>query len=282
MDIIQHFLNSGEGGQPQNAWALVRPELAPVLPCRVPVHLPDCDLTPVVQSLEGNQFPVALRFLELQRSAISDANPQQRPLHLLSALMQVELRESAAAWKTVQAVQAVRTVAADDSSGSAPTAVSIDECLVMATVALAANELQRAEEYASEAIAAFQDSPGLLGAEVLQDARADAMTVFAAIRLAQSRFYEADMLLQLAHEAHLQAGDMQQLAVDLILMADCEYHSGGFLPAMHLLHEVQHLLNEDLDPSRHFRLARLKQAVHERLAHWQAPSRRTSSKLSWN
>ena len=90
------------------------------------------------------------------------------------------------------------------------------------------------------------------------------MLVFATIRLTQQRYCEAEMLLQLSHDAHVQAGDMEQLVVDLILLADVEFHSGSAVASHYLLNECEQILNEDCDESRHHRRRQLQRVVRQR------------------
>ena len=78
-------------------------------------------------------------------------------------------------------------------------------------------------------------------------------------------YREAELLLGLAHDAHVQAGDMEQMAVDLILMSDVEVFSGDRDAATFLLFEAERIHTEECDFTRHLRCESLKQSVKNRL-----------------
>ena len=153
----------------------------------------------------------------------------------------------------------------------------------MATIALAVNKVDTAERYASEAVARVQKDATSCSATVLRDLRADAMTVFATVRLAQQRFAEAETLLQLAYEAHSLVGDLEQMAVDQILLSDVEHIGGNRQDAIYLLFDAQSILDEQCDVTRHPRVSPLKQVIHQRLVDGQRPRKRSvSATLSSN
>ena len=155
--------------------------------------------------------------------------------------------------------------------------ISICDWLVMATIALAVDKIDTAERYASEAVARVQKDATLCSATVLRDLRADAMTVFATVRLAQRRFAEAEMLLQLAYDAHSLVGDLEQMAVDQILLSDVEHIGGSRQNAICLLFEAETILDEQCDLTRHPRVSTLKQVIHQRLVDGQRPRNLSSS-----
>ena len=118
--------------------------------------------------------------------------------------------------------------------------------------------------------------------EILQDTRADAMAVFAAVKLHQGLLQEAEMLLQLAHDAHVQAGDMEQIVVDLVLMADVELHSGNFDAATYLLFEAETILTDECDSTRHLRCQKFRSVVHQRLISGQGEAHRNRGDFCLN
>lgn len=187
------------------------------------------------------------------------------------------------AWRELQAGLAWRNAREKESILlDALPPISIAEWLVMATIALAVDKPESAEAYASEAIGRIQNEATFSVGEVLQDTRADAMSVFAAIKLHQGLLQEAEMLLQLAHDAHVQAGDMEQIVVDLILMADVELHSGNLDAATYLMFEAETILIEECDSTRHLRCEKLRTVVHQRLISRQGAARKNSGGLCLN
>ncbi|MEZ6130871.1 MAG: hypothetical protein R3C59_19550 [Planctomycetaceae bacterium] len=279
-DHLQHF---PDGSHSFATWTLLQEGAVPVLPCAVPFGATACDLAPAIQSLEQNEPGMAVRFVELQLAAIPTTHADHWPLSLILGMLHVEHQHGNSAWRVLQTALTCRSSL---KRGSVPagnfTSTVVQASLAMATIALSVRKLTTAEQCASDAVRVIQQNPMAFGAEVLQDVRADAMTVFAAIRLAQRRYHEAETLLEPAHDAHRQAGDIQQCVVDLILMADVEYHSGSLLSACSLLYDGERILTEDFDPARHWRHRRLNLAVRQRLRRYRMASTTSISRLSWN
>lgn len=125
--------------------------------------------------------------------------------------------------------------------------------LIMSCSALGVGDVETAELYVSEAARRLQNSPACCVGELLSDSRGDALATLAAIRLTQSRLSEAGMLLQLARDAHAQVADLEQLAVDIILLSDCERLRNEPSAAEFLLSDARRLVENDCVPERHRR-----------------------------
>lgn len=247
-------------------WTFFSAGPVPLLPCPIPFELAASDLTPAQQLYGVNDLPQALRFVELCRLSCGSHSIEQWTLRLVAAMLQLEASHPEDAWLTLQAGLSWRNrtdkYATEDSNAGI---IQPREWLTMATIALGINDTDAAERYASEAVGQMEKQPACCLTDVLCDTRADAMTVFAAIRLSQQRFQEAEMLLQLSHDAYVQAGDMEQLIGSLALLADVEFHSGSLLAAKFLLYECDEAVRDNCDKTRHFRLARLRLLLKQRL-----------------
>lgn len=277
VDVIEHFLSGPGGGGVTGEWAFVSRDAGVLLPCAVPFELASSNLTPARQLYADNELTQALRFVELSRLANSSVSSEQWSLRLISAMLLLQGRQHRDAWRILQS--ALNWRSRQERHAASPTLVPLigpTEWLVMATVALGVGEIDTAERYASEAIGFIEDRPSCCVKDVLSDTRADAMTVFATLRLCQKRYQEAEMLLELAHDAYVQAGDMQQLVVSLILLADVEFHSGSTLSAQYLLCECERLLNEECDITRHDRVAGLRHLVDFKVQSYRGTNRRIS------
>lgn len=280
---IDYLMSSIRHEEPPRPWTLLRSWPIQLLPCRVPFGqelrcIEDRDLAPAIQGYEVQQFDDSRRFIELTRmSSAADSESQWR-LRLIEAALWVEQGEGDEAWHQLQLALSWRNRREEEPLLlDALPAISIGEWLVMATIALATGSLDTAECYASEAVARVQQNPTLCVADVLRDSRADTMTVFAAVRLAQQRFREAETLLQLAYDAHILAGDLEQVVVDLILLADVEHYAGNHSAAIYLLCEAQSVIDDECDSTRHCRLDALKQIIHQRLHEGRPPRRRKAT-----
>lgn len=208
----------------------------------------------------------ASRFVELWRLSLADDDPSNWPLRLIECMLLLERNEPENAWHHLQAALSWRNKRENEPVLlDAIDSIAVSEWLVMATVALAVDKAETAESYASEAISRIEKDSTCCVSDLLRDTRADAMATFAAIRIQQHRFQEAEMLLQLAHDAHTQAGDMEQIVVDLVLLSDVELYSGNHEAATYMLLEAENILKDECDPSRHARRDKLKSAIHQRL-----------------
>ena len=153
----------------------------------------------------------------------------------------------------------------------------------MATITLAIGDSDTAESYAAECVQRLKNDSSSGVGELLCDTHADALTVFAAIRMAQNRLGDAEMLLQLASDAHRRASDIEQRIVDLILLSDVEILSASPTTATPLLLQASQLLAGNTDPQRHTRCALLKKAIAAREASMVMPRRADSRKPPcWN
>lgn len=277
MNVIEHLLNSRDGSSVPGQWSFLPSDGDVLLPCAVPFGLTEVDLTPAVQSYAEHEITQALRFVELSRLTNPRNSSEQWALRLIAAMLQLEAGQPRDAWRSLQSALSWRN--RRERQTTTPDSVPIiepGEWLVMATVALGVQEFDTAELYASEAIGRIEAQPYCCAADVLCDTRADAMTVFATIRLCQQRYQEAEMLLQLSHDAYIQAGDLQQLVVSLTLLADVEFHSGNSMGAKYLLCECDRILNEDCDTTRHCRVFRLKHVVDQKVQSYRGTGRRRS------
>lgn len=244
----------------------MRPCSNQLLPCRIPFDGPQLDLAPAIQGYSLHAVSDARRFVELRRLSAPWDAPCNWSLRLIECMLLLEQNLPEIAWRELQAALAWRNAREKEAVLlDALPPIKISEWLILATVALAVSKTETAETYASEAISRIQNETTFSVGEVLQDTRADAMTVFAAIKLHQGLLQEAEMLLQLAHDAHVQAGDMEQIVVDLILMADVELFSGNSEATMYLLFEAETMLTEECDPTRHLRCQKFLKVVHHRL-----------------
>jgi len=242
----------------------------------VPFSGGEHDLMPAIQGYDCQQFNDAKRFVELTRMSCAWESSDQWRLRLIEAALCVEQGDGDEAWHLLQLALSWRNRREQEPLLlDALLPISISEWLMMATIAVAIGKFDTAESYASEAVAKVQQNPTSCVAELFRDTRADAMTVFATVRLAQQRYSEAETLLQLAYDAHALAGDLEQMAVDLILLADVEQHGGNRSAAIYLLCEAQSILDDECDPARHCRIDALKQTIHQRLLEGQPPRRRT-------
>lgn len=275
MNVIQQILSGRQGFSIPGQWTFLPSDSNVLLPCAVPFAISSTDLTPARQLYVQNEIAQALRFVELARLAKSGTSTEQWNLRLIAAMLQLQMRQHRDAWRTLQSALSWRN--RQDRQAKLPnseTVIAPRDWLVMATVALGVDEIDTAERYTSEAIRCIEKRPACCAADLLSDTRADAMTVFASIRLCQQRYQEAEMLLQLAHDAYIQAGDMQQLAVSLVLLADVEYHSGSTLSAKYLLCESERILDEECDAMRHDRVAGLKQIIDLKVRSYRGNGRR--------
>ncbi len=249
-----------------------------LLPCRVPFGALSRDLTPAVQGYGIQQLCDARRYVELTRMGCHQDDSDQWHLRLVEAALCLEQGDGDEAWHQLQLALKWRNSREQESLlKDALPPISINDWLVMATVALSVDKVETAESFASEAIAKVQNEPTAFSHDVLRDSRADAITTFATVRLAQGRFGEAEMLLQLAYEAHELAGDLEQMAVDFVLLADVEQLSGNRTESVYLLCEAETILNEKCDSTRHDRVFALKQVIHQRLVNGHAGRRRKTS-----
>lgn len=275
VNVIQQILSGRHGFSIPGQWTFLSRDSSVLLPCAVPFAISSGDLTPARQSYAQNEIAQALRFVELSRLTNSNTSTEQWTLRLIAAMLQLQMRQHRDAWRTLQSALSWRNRQDRQAAlSNSETVIEPGDWLVMATVALGVDEIDTAERYASEAIQRIEQCRACCAADLLRDTRADAMTVFATIRLCQQRYQEAEMLLQLAHDAYLQAGDMQQLAVSLVLLADVEFHSGSALSAKYLLCESERILDEECDATRHDRIAGLKQIIDLRVRSFRGSGRR--------
>lgn len=257
--------------QADTDWSLLRDGSRQVLPCPVPFHECAHDVVPAIQGYVLGQFADARRFIELRRLATEHGDAQQWTLRLVECMLNLEQGRATAAWKHLQlgltwrACQKSATSSGQSAGSTTAVGPGVRDYLIMATVALAGDRIEAAETYASRAIELIETDPCCCLTDVLQDTRADAMLVFATIRLHQQRPGEAETLLQYAYDAHMQAGDIEQVATGLLLQADIESAGGRHATASAFLTEARRLLNEKCDQSRHLRHAHLTSAVSERI-----------------
>ena len=220
MNPIDFLLNSNTD-RLSKRWSLLNDCESQLLPCRVPFENSIRDLSPAIQGYETRQLRDARRYVELTRMSCDVQDADHWRLRLVEAALCVEQGDGNEAWHQLQLALSWRNRREQDLRlMDALPPISICDWLVMATIALAVDKIDTAERYASEAVARVQKDATLCSATVLRDLRADAMTVFATVRLAQRRFAEAEMLLQLAYDAHSLVGDLEQMAVDQILLSD--------------------------------------------------------------
>lgn len=251
-------------------WSLLRPGRCQLLPCPVPFEDCGVDVTPAIQGYVMGQFADARRFMELRRLSSSHDDPQQWAIRLVECMLELEQGNADAAWQSLQlglTWQASQDGLKNATASKASTAVrpAVRDYLIMATIALSGERIEAAETYASRAISIIESEPHCGVGDVLRDTRADAMLVFAAIRLQQQRCGEAETLLQYAYDAHMQAGDLEQVIVGLVLQADIESSSLRRTAATTFLMEARRLTREKCDPGRHLRHAHLCQVVDDRL-----------------
>lgn len=255
--------------QEQTDWLLLRDSTRQVLPCPVPFHECVQDVMPAIQGYVLGQFADAGRFIELRRLATEQSDSQQWTLRLIECMLSLEQGRAEAAWKHLQLGLTWRACQSPSSKASAAAATAIDpgvrDYLIMATVALASQRVEAAETYASRAIERIENDPCCCVSDVLRDSRADAMLVFATIRLHQQRPGEAETLLQYAYDAHMQAGDIEQVATGLLLQADIELAGGRLAAASSFLQEARRLLNDKCDGERHLRQSHLCTVVDRQL-----------------
>ncbi len=271
VNVTEHLLFSRDGLSASRPWSFFAIGPLPLLPCAVPFGIADAELHPAMQLLADDDVAQALRYVELCRMACGSGSPQQWRLRLVASMLNLQRSRPEDAWSAVQAGLSWRN--RTEKFAVEPNTIEViqpREWLVMATVALGIGDADAAERYASEAIARVEHDPCCCASDVLCDTRADAMTVFATIRMYQQRYQEAEMLLQLSYDAYVQAGDIEQLAVTLTLLADVELYSGNALAAKYLLCESEDMLRENCDTTRHFRIGRLKQVVEQRLQMWRS------------
>ena len=283
VNVTERLFSPRSGFGVPGQWTLISDGHVPLLPCAVPFSLAETDLTPACQSFAEDELSQALRFVEFCAAACSETSHEQWTLRLIAAMLSLELQQPDNAWKILQTALSRRNQQEDD--GSSPYSLSTigpREWLVMATIALGVQQPETAESFTSEAVARMEQQPACCTADLLSDTRADAMVVFATIRLTQQRYYEAEMLLQLSHDAHVQAGDMEQLVVDLTLLADVEFQSGSPVAAHYLLCEGERILKQDFDATRHLRCGRLQRAVQQRLNGWRVDRPRKTAAISLN
>ncbi|MEQ9409175.1 MAG: hypothetical protein RIK87_15680 [Fuerstiella sp.] len=238
----------------EGTWKLIRADQAPLLPIAIPLQATECDLTLPLELYAAGNTSQTLRFVTLCLAHSRRASPDQWKLRLIIVMLQLETGNPRAAWSGVQDALAWRNrVQNGDDLGPASGQIVPRDWLVLAVAALAVADFEASEQFASAAVSCLEKNPGCCTGDLLADTRADAMTVFAAIRMSQQRLREAELLLELAHDAYLQAGDMEQLVVVLLLMSDVERLSGAPLSSSYLLWEAADVLARDFDRSRHHR-----------------------------
>lgn len=248
-------------------------------------HVPAA-LTEILQDTEkarqAGDFRKAIQALQLTRVQLPWESPWQWHLRLIEATLNLEDHQGEEAWHSIQLGTAWRERNGADLQppGSNLPRIDVASWLLMANVALANGHLLKAEGWVSEAVQIVEACPAVCVDDVLKDRRADIMTLLAAIRLAQGKLHESESLLQLAYDAHMVAGDMQQLVVDLMLLADVEHQSRCVSNARLLLAEALQRLDEDCDPVRHTRVEQLRIAVRSRLRLSFRPSTRINESLN--
>ena len=239
---------------------------AKVALCRVPFNSTDVDLLPAIELYRDGQRQEAMRFVHLCPAACPWQLADQFRLRLILAILNLDADQSDDAWHQMQMALRWRNQREQEPVLlDALPAITAGEWLAMATVALHVNDCHTAEVYATEAVARTENHPSICVSDLLRDTHADALTVLAAVRLEQRRFGESELLLQLSRDAHTQAGDPEQVVVDLILSADVQLHSGTVDAAWKLIVEAEQVLAEDCTDERHHRRRPLRQVVEQRL-----------------
>ncbi|MEO2017214.1 MAG: hypothetical protein ABGZ53_22895 [Fuerstiella sp.] len=234
--------------------------------CRVPFGSTDTDLQPAIDLYRDGQSQQAMRFVHLCQAACPWQSADQFRLGLILAILNLEADQPDEAWHQMQLALSWRNQREREPVllDALPT-IAAGEWLAMATVALHVNDCHTAEVYATEAIARTENRPSICVSDLLRDTHADAITVLAAVRLAQRRFRESETLLQLSRDAHVHAGDPEQVVVDLILWADVQLQSGTINAARHLIVEAEQVLAGECTDDRHHRRGLLNQVVAQRL-----------------
>lgn len=258
---FQHIPTADESG-----WSLLRAGERQMLPCRIPFELCREDVDPAIQGYTMGEFADARRFIELRRLSSEASDPQQWQFRLVECMLHLEQGNAEAAWKNLQ-LGLTWQACQESSLGNTSTALrlTVRDYLVMAAVALANNRTEAAETYASKAIEIIENDSHCCISDVLQDTRADAMLVFAMIRMKQNRRGEAETLLQYAHDAHVQAGDLEQMVVGLVVQAEIELRNQRFSSAGTCLQEAQRIVATKCDSNRHLRQPHLAKVIREQL-----------------
>ncbi|HIE99730.1 MAG TPA: hypothetical protein EYG03_05530 [Planctomycetes bacterium] len=234
--------------------------------CRVPFGSTDTDLQPAIELYRDGQIQQALRYVHLCQVACPWQSADQFCLGLILAMLNLEADQPDDAWHQMQLALSWRNKREQEAVLlDALPAITTREWLAMATVALHTNDCHTAEVYATEAIARIGNRPSIWVSDQFRDTYADAMTVLATVRLGQGRFLESELLLQLSRDAHAQAGDPEQVVVDLILSADVQLQSGNVDTAGHLIVQAKHVLAGECTDERHHRQELLRQAIEQRL-----------------
>ena len=233
--------------------------------CRVPFNSTDMGLQPAIDFYRDGQRQHAMRYVQLCLAACPWQSADQFRLGLILAILNVEADQPHDAWHQMQLALSWRNQREQDPVLlDALPAIAAGEWLAMAAVALQVNDCHTAEVYATEAIARTANHPSICVSDLLRDTHADAITVLAAVRLRQRRFRESALLLRLSRDAHTQAGDPEQVVVDLILSADVQLQCGTVDAAGHLIAEADQLLAGECTGERHIRSGLLRQVVEQR------------------
>jgi predicted metal-dependent hydrolase len=143
---------------------------------------------------------------------------------------------------------------------------SPDEWLMMAVCALAIEDHSTAARYAQVAHAKMTGERHLCHWNLLRDTYADWLTVTATIEISQGRLETAAEMLQCAFDSHKAVGDLEQMAVDLMLTADCCRMQGDYSSVRQSLTKASSILREECDADRHLRLPGLLRNLSHRLS----------------
>lgn len=262
MNVTDHILTYSASS---TVWSLCRSDETPLLPIGLPLDGVEFDASLLLAPCRQQDWSSALALLESHRLQLPWNAPARWRLQLLEATFMLFDGRPDSAWNALQLNLSWRNnCEAVCDRGYLPEMQAAD-WLVMAAVALANNKPDDAETWASEAVSRVNSSFVPFIGDVLRDTRADVMTVFATVRLAQQKFDDARELLELAHDAHVQAGDLPQMAVDLMLMADIAFQEGNSRAGLELLYEADHIVTRRCDDERHFLANQLNSAINDRL-----------------
>jgi len=230
VNVTDHLLNYSTA---RPAWNFTSADETPLLPLGIPISGVEIDVAEISQLLEAYLM-------------VLDGRP-----HVAWHAIQLNL-----SWRN--------NCEAVCERGHLPE-IRVQDWLVIATVALAIDEIEDAERYASEAVSRVHSCFRPFIGDLLCDPRADVMSVFAMVKLAQGEPAEAEDLLELAYDAHVQAGDLTQMAVDLIILADVKFLQEKSQDGLCLLHDADNLLKNRCDYGRHILVGQLRAALHDRL-----------------
>ncbi|MCP4788181.1 MAG: hypothetical protein GY878_32100 [Fuerstiella sp.] len=234
--------------------------------CRVPFGSTDTDLQPAIDLYRDGQSQQAMRFVHLCQAACPWQSTDQFRLRLVLAILNVEADQPDDAWYQMQLALSWRNQREQEPVLlDALPAIAASEWLAMATVALQLNDCHTAELYATKALAQIENHPSICISDLLRDTHADAMMVLAAVRLAQQQFSESKTLLQHSRDAHVQAGDPEQVVADLILLADVQLQSGTIRASRQLIVEAEQVLAGECTDDRHHRRGLLRNVIEQRL-----------------